>query len=157
MNHTTDNMKEIAGTIARKITEEGQQIGVRECYVDDFGRFGNFQLVCKLNVDKGHGIRRAYRPIDNRKFSLVKIAWLIKRIIKEHKSDGAILRSHEAPQGVYQTSRYAKAFFEGYEQNYVMIDVDFIEYHAATNTFAVQEFRGTDKAEILPGQLSLNL
>ena len=56
MSHTTDNMKELAEKIARIITEQGKDFGVDECIVDDFGRFGNFSLLCYLDFhNKGQG------------------------------------------------------------------------------------------------------
>ncbi len=142
MSHTTEKMKENAGKIAREITEQGDKIGVSNCYVDDFGKFGNFQLVCRLDVSMGSGTKRAYRPNEKHTFSLIKIAYLIKRVIKEHESSGAKLRSHEAPQGIYSSNSCGgmrfKPSFEGYERNYVMIDIDFIPYHEESNTFAIQ-------------------
>jgi len=147
MSHTTDKMREVAGTIARLITEQGKAIGVDECYVDDFGRFGNFQLVCGLDVSMGSGTKSGYRPNNSRTFSLFKIAFLIKRIVGEHKE--AKLRSHESPQGVYSSNSCGgmrfKPSFEGYDKNYVMIDIDFIPYHAESNTFAVQSEMNFDR------------
>lgn len=147
MNHTTDTMQNIAATIAAEITEQGKTIGVDTCYVDDFGKFGNFQLVCRLDVKMGHGMRRAYRPTNNRTFSLLKMVHLIKRVVAHHKE--VKLRQHESPEGVYTSNcsggmRF-KPTFEGYEKNYIMIDIDFISYHEESNTFAVQSTMNFDR------------
>jgi len=134
--HTTTFMREIAGTIAMEITEQGKSIGVDECYVDDFGRYGNFQLICSLDMERNSS--RNYKACNRKTFSLLKIVYLFKRVIKQHK--GAILRCHESPQGIYKSNASwgGKPDFEGYERNYIMIDIDFIPYHAESNSFAVQ-------------------
>lgn len=138
MSHTTEQMKETAGKIARLITERGQNIGCSECYVDDFGRFGNFSLILDLNVRKSGA---GYKPNNPNQFSLTKLVYLIKSVIKESKPEGAIYRSHECPQGMYSQQRirnFTESHFEGYERDYIQIDLDFIPYHAESNTFAAQ-------------------
>lgn len=158
MSHTTDRMKEIAGMIARIITENGQKIGVDECIVDDFGRYGNFSLLCYLDFHKQGG--RGYYPNDRAKFSLVKIVYLIKKIISSQKDKGAILRGHECPQGIYSQQRirnFTKSYFEGYERRYISIDLDFIPYHAESNTFAVQNAPEPVIVEQNPRGQQLNL
>lgn len=139
MNYTTDEMKTVAGTIARKIAEQGVGIGVSQCNVDDFGQFGNFSLICYLDVINN---RRGYKPKQPQKFSLLKIVYLIKRIILEHKKDNAILRCHESPAGVYTSNSCngmrLKSDFAGYERSYISIDLDFIPFNSNSNTFAVQ-------------------
>jgi hypothetical protein len=136
MSHTTDKMRETAGKIARIISEKGKEFGCSECIVDDFGRFGNFSLILYLNVRKSG---RFYKPND--KISLIRLVNIIKTIIKEEKESGAIYRSHECPQGMYSQQRirsFTESYFEGYEREYIQIDLDFIPYHAPSNTFAVQ-------------------
>lgn len=135
MSHTTDNMKELAEKIARIITEQGKDFGVDECIVDDFGRFGNFSLLCYLDFHKQG--TRGYYPNNKAKFNMRKIVDLIKKTIREHKKQGATFRSHESPEGIYY-SAYGQKSFDGYERNYISIDLDFIPYHAESNTFAVQ-------------------
>ena len=151
MSQTTDKMREIAGTIARKITEQGKNFGVDECIVDDFGRYGNFSLLCYMDFYKQNG--RGYFPNDKAKFNMRKIVNLIKSVIREHKNDGAIFRSHESPEGIY-SSAYGQKSFDGYECRYISIDLDFIPYHAATNTFATQQVVGSD---VDPNQLAMEL
>ena len=51
MSKTTEEMKDIAKTIAREITEQGAIHGCSKCIVDDYGRYGNFSLVCYLKVN----------------------------------------------------------------------------------------------------------
>ena len=136
MSHTTDRMKEVAGMIAREISEQGKIHGCTECSVDDFGRFGNFSLICYLDV-KNNG--RTYKSTS--KVNLTLLVNTIKKVISNHKSEGAIKRSHECPKGVYSQQRirnFTKSYFEGYDCSYIMIDLDFIPYHAESNTFAVQ-------------------
>ncbi len=157
MSHTTENMKEIAKTISRLITEQGKTFGVSECYVDDFGRFGNFQLVCQLDVKKGNGIKFGYKPNNPRTFSLLKIVYLIKRVVKDNK---VTLRSTESPQGVYSSNSCGgmrfKPSFEGYDKSYVMIEIDFIPYHEESNSFAVQKEMNFDRKRLdNENQLSL--
>lgn len=135
MSHTTDNMKELAEKIARIITEQGKDFGVDECIVDDFGRFGNFSLLCYLDFHKQG--TRGYYPNNKAKFNMRKIVDLIKKTIREHKKQGAIFRSHESPEGIYY-SAFRQKSFDGYEKNYISIDLDFIPYHSESNTFAVQ-------------------
>lgn len=135
MSHTTEQMKEIAGMIARIITEQGKEFGVDECIVDDFGRFGNFSLICYLDFRKQG--TRGYYPNNKAKFNMAKIVNVIKRAIKSQKDKGAIFRGHECPQGIYY-SAFDQKSFDGYERQYISIDLDFIPYHAESNTFAVQ-------------------
>lgn len=151
MSQTTDKMREVAGTIACKITEQGKNFGVVECIVDDFGRYGNFSLLCYMDFHKQNS--RGYFPNNKAKFNMRKIVNLIKSVIREHKNDGAIFRSHESPEGIYY-SAYGQKSFDGYERQYISIDLDFIPYHAATNTFATQQVVGSD---IHPNQLAMEL
>jgi hypothetical protein len=140
MSHTTERMKEIAGKISKEITEHGKTLGVDECIVDDFGRFGNFSLLCYLDMD-----RRFHNQVWNftsKNFKLMPIVLLIKRIIKQYEKEGAKLRSHYSPEGIYQSNSCGgmrfKPTFLGYHEKYITIDLDFIPYHAESNTFAVQ-------------------
>ena len=142
MSNTTEYMKDIAKTIAREISEQGKQFGCVECYVDDFGRFGNFSLICRLDMERSSSFRqRTYKAITPHAVNLTLLVNTIKRVIKSHEQSGARKRSHECPKGVYSSQRirnFTKAYFEGYDQNYIMIDLDFIPYHEESNTFAVQ-------------------
>ncbi len=138
MSHTTDKMREVAGKVARIITERGKPFGCTECIVDDFGRFGNFSLILYLDV-KHCG--KAYKPRHGTNLSLTKLVNLIKTVIKDEKQSGAIYRSHESPRGVYSQQRiraWRESYFEGYDKSYIQIDLDFIPYHSPSNTFAVQ-------------------
>lgn len=144
-------MREMADTIAREITEQGKGFGVDECIVDDFGRYGNFSLLCYMDFYKQNS--RRYFPNDKAKFNMRKIVNLIKSVIRKYKNDGAIFRSHESPQGIYY-SAYGQKSFDGYDCCYISIDLDFIPYHAATNTFATQKVIGSD---IHPNQLAMDL
>lgn len=138
MSHTTEYMKDVANTIAKEITEQGNQFGCTECLINDFGRFGNFSLICYLNM-KHSG--KAYKAVTPHAVNLTLLVNTIKRVIKSHEKSGAKKRSHECPQGIYSRQRirnFNDSYFEGYERDYIMIDLDFIPYHAESNTFAVQ-------------------
>ncbi len=138
MSHTTNEMRDVAGKIARNITERGTPFGCTECVVDDFGRFGNFSLILYLDVKP---CSKGYKPKHGINISLGKLVQLIKSVIKDEKESGAIYRSHESPRGVYSQQRirsFTENYFEGYDKNYIQIDLDFIPYHAPSNTFAVQ-------------------
>ena len=135
MSNTTDKMKETAGHIARLITEQGKSFGVSECYVDDFGRHGNFSVLCSLDVYKQNS--RGYFPNNRATFNMQKIVNLIKRVIKEFKGEGAIYRSHESPEAIYSRA-YGQSSFAGYERYYISIDLDFIRYDSNTNMFEGQ-------------------
>ena len=143
MSHTTDKMREVAGTIARLITEQGKAIGVEICSVDDFGRFGNFSLICYLKMERSHAAIRdiAYKHID-KDFKLIKVTNLIKKVCTEYKDKGARLRASESPTRMYSSNSCGgmrfKADFVGYDKTYIGIDLDFIPYHEESNTFAVQ-------------------
>lgn len=140
MSHTTDKMKETAGLIAKAITEQGKILGVDECIVDDFGPFGNFSLLCYLDMDiKFHN---HVWNFTSKNFKLMPIVLLIKKVIKQYEKDGAKLRTHYSPEGIYQSNSCGgmrfKSTFIGYNERYISIDLDFIPYHAESNTFAVQ-------------------
>ncbi len=138
MNYTTERQKEIAELIANEITEQGKQYGAADCIVDDFGRFGNFALVCYLDVKR---LGKWYRPNKRNVFNLTLLVNVIKKAIKKYEKEGANKRSHECPQGMYSTQRirnWTESHFEGYEKNYIYIDLDFNSYHAESNTFSVQ-------------------
>lgn len=140
MSHTTDKMKEVAGMIAKKISEHGKTLGVDECIVNDFGRFGNFSLLCYLDMEKK--FHNHVWNFTSKNFKLMPIVLLIKKVIKQYEQDGAKLRNHYSPEGIYQSNSCGgmrfKPTFIGYNERYITIDLDFIPYHAESNTFAVQ-------------------
>lgn len=140
MSHTTDRMKEIAGIIARTITEQGKTLGVDECIVDDFSRFGNFSLLCYLDMNRK--FHNKVWSFTSKNFKLLPIVFLIKKVIRQYENDGAKLRSHYSPEGIYESNSCGgmrfKSTFIGYSERYITIDLDFIPYHAESNTFAVQ-------------------
>ncbi len=143
MSHTTDKMREVAGTIARLITEQGKNLGVDICSVDDFGKYGNFSLICYLKMERSHSTiqGRAYKHID-KDFKMIKVTNLIKKVCAEYKDKGARLRASESPTRMYSSNSCGgmrfKADFVGYDKTYIQIDLDFIPYHEESNTFAVQ-------------------
>lgn len=108
--------------------------------MDDYGRFGNFSLICYLDVAKNHN--KAYSPIKRHEVNLSLLVNVIKRVIKSHEKSGAKKRSHESPQGVYRSNSHRgmrfKSDYLGYDKNYIQVDLDFIPYHEESNTFATQ-------------------
>jgi hypothetical protein len=137
---TTDTQIEKARQIAREITEMVKSSGGTECIVDDWGAFGNFSLLVYLDVYQRGSVTRGYYPKNKNAFNLRKINAAVKKVVKSHKD--AILRSVESPQGVYRSNSIhgmrLPSDFEGYDRNYVVIDLDYYEYHEATNTFNVK-------------------
>lgn len=152
MSNTTQSMIEVASKIASEISDNGKSIGVLKCDVDDWGRFGNFSLICELNVRKSS---YGYKPNNKSQFSLLKIVYLFKTIIKKYSKEGAKLRSHESPQAIYSRD-YGQNSFEGYERSYITIDLDFIPYNPATNLFAIQEKTKPKIENTLPQQGQFN-
>ena len=140
MSYTTEKMKEVANMIAMDITQQGKSFGVDECVVDDFGRNGNFSLICYLQME-----RKFHNHVWNftlNKFKLLPIVFFIKRMIRKYDNEGAKLRSHYSPEGIYQSNSNQgmrlKSTFVGYDNRYITIDLDFIPYHAESDTFAIQ-------------------
>ena len=140
MNYTTDTMQEFARKIANEITEKGKTLGVDECIVDDFNRYGSFSLLCYLQMNK-----KFHNHVWNftlKKFKLLPIVFLIKKVIKQYENKGAKLRTHYSPEGMYSSNSCGgmrlKPTFVGYDNRYITIDLDFIPYYAESNTFVVQ-------------------
>lgn len=136
MSNTTENMINAAKAIAAEITNKGKELGVDVCYIDDWGRYGNFAMLCYLDLDSRN------KPIRQASFKMIKVVNLIKKIVREHKDKGAIFRSHESPLGIYKSNSVhgmrLASDFEGYDKKYIYVDLDFIPYNKNSNTFAVQ-------------------
>ena len=135
MSYTTDSQRATAKLIAERITAEAIPFGVSECIVDDFGRYGNFSLICYLRLDRDNKPLQA----ELKTFNLSKVGSIIKRVISEYRPQGARLRAYYSPKRVYRSNSChgmrLPSDFDGYEQSYTTIDLDFYYYHEQSNTF----------------------
>ena len=107
-----DEMKEFAKKLAESDIE-----GLEDCYVDDWGRFSNFQLFVKFDIRKQRIVRNICRGI--RKFAKLHKNFKIRKI--------------EAPKGMYEP--YSNSFIK-YESNRIGIDIDYNNFHPETNSFS---------------------
>jgi hypothetical protein len=98
-------MEDLCGTIRHQV------IGVKNCYVDDYGRYGNFQIV----VSKER--KRIY--INGKKRDFRGIMAGVRKFIKQ--VPGAHLRSNE----LYPA-----------DKNVMIVDIDFQKYDENSNTFS---------------------
>jgi hypothetical protein len=106
---------EIARAVAEKI--EGID-GVRCAYVDDYNKFGSFQVVAVLDLDNNR------RPT-KQNFNLKNINSQIKKILKETKGVSRFGQEVDSPSRVYYKYTYRNvtdSTFIGYEKSYTMID-----------------------------------
>lgn len=101
---------------------------IRRCYVDDWGRDSNFQLVVYVKDDV---------------FEHTNKGLLTRKIKKEFnqvlKDSGAHLREVFSPTAQYRRvgcQRFGKKVLEGYDRRYWVVDVDFQQYHSESNTFS---------------------
>lgn len=106
---------EIARAVAEKI--EGIE-GVRCAYVDDYNKFGSFQVVAILDLDDNR------RP-KKQNFSIRNINKEVKNILKETSGVSRFGQEVDSPSRVYYKYTYRNvtdSTFIGYEKSYTMID-----------------------------------
>lgn len=106
---------EIARAVAEKI--EGIE-GVRCAYVDDYNKFGSFQVVAILDLDNN-------RIPTKQNFSIRKINKEVKKILKETSCISRFGQEVDSPSRVYYKYTYRNvtdSTFIGYEKSYTMID-----------------------------------
>ena len=106
---------EIARAVAEKI--EGIE-GVRCAYVDDYNKFGSFQVVAVLDLDDNR------RP-QEQNFSIRKINKEVKNILKETTGVSKFGQEVDSPSRMYYKYTYRNvtdSTFIGYEKSYTMID-----------------------------------
>lgn len=106
--------------IAKQIAKEIQNVdGILSADVDDFNKFGNFQVVAILELDKKK------KPVNNN-FSMRKVRAGIEKVLKNHASAiSKFGKSIDSPKRIYTKYSYRnfhESIFEGYEKNYIMID-----------------------------------
>jgi hypothetical protein len=106
---------EIAKEVAKQIDSIA---GISCASVDDYNRYGNFQIVAYLDLYKNNQPK-------NKSFNMRSITNGIKKILKETKQVSKIGISVDAPQRLYDTYTClgtTDRYFKGYERSYVMID-----------------------------------
>jgi len=104
---------------ARHVANQINHIeGVASAGVDDYNRYGSFQIVAYLDLDEQK------KPNKNN-FQMSKITREIKKILKEAKQVSNIGISVAAPQRLYDKYSYrgtTDCYFKGYDRSYIMID-----------------------------------
>jgi hypothetical protein len=106
---------EIAKLVAEKI--DGIE-GVHSAYVDDYNKYGSFQVVAVLELDR-------HKIPAKKDFSLKKINSQIKKILKETEGVSRFGQEVDSPSRVYDKYKYrnfTESTFIGYEKSYTMID-----------------------------------
>lgn len=105
--------------IARAVAEKTESIeGVSSAHVDDYNKYGDFQIVAYLELDKDN------KPT-TKKFNLRNINKQIKKILEDTKEISKFGRGIDSPKRVYYkyTCRnFTDSIFTGYEKSYIMID-----------------------------------
>jgi hypothetical protein len=106
---------EIAKLVAEKIANIE---GIRDAYVDDYNKFGSFQVVAVLDLD------RDKKPA-KKNFSIRKINKEVKNILKETTGVSKFGQEVDSPSRMYYKYTYRNvtdSTFIGYEKSYTMID-----------------------------------
>lgn len=105
--------------IARTVAEKTESIeGVSSAHVDDYNKYGDFQIVAYLELDKDN------KPT-TKKFNLRNINKQIKKILEDTKEISKFGRGIDSPKRLYYKYTYRNftdSTFTGYEKSYIMID-----------------------------------
>lgn len=105
--------------IAKHVAElVGQIEGITSAGVDDYNKYGSFQIVAYLDLTKKNMPK-------NKNFNMRSITREIKKILKESKQVSKIGISVAAPQRLYDKNTYlgtTDCYFKGYDRSYIMID-----------------------------------
>lgn len=105
--------------IARAVAEKTESIeGVSSAHVDDYNKYGDFQIVAYLELDKDN------KPT-TKKFNLRNINKQIKKILEDTKEISKFGRGIDSPKRLYYKYTYRNftdSTFTGYEKSYIMID-----------------------------------
>ena len=104
--------------------------GVRSAIVNDWGKFGNFDIHIQPRMRKNHNDHYELQEgVDLR-----KIINACKKIVKEH--NGIHWRQHFVPDRKTKwCTVYKRSEFSGYHRDYVSIDIDHMAYNTETNSF----------------------
>ncbi len=106
---------EIAKSAAKQIAHIE---GIYSAHVDDYNKYGDFQVVAGLELDKDN------KPTE-KNFNLRKINKQIKKILEDTKEISKFGRGIDSPKRVYYKYTYRNftdSTFIGYEKSYIMID-----------------------------------
>ncbi len=100
---------------------------VRAAYINDWGRFGNFELFVVPQIhDRNSTVR-------------------LKAAIRRQLPAGATLRCIRSPEAIRDRNPWTgRTVTRGYRHNHWSVDVDFSPYHEGINRFECQ--LGADKA-----------
>lgn len=105
--------------IARTVAEKTESIeGIYSAHVDDYNKYGDFQIVAYLELDKDN------KPT-TKKFNLRNINKQIKNILEDTKEISKFGRGIDSPKRLYYKYTYRNftdSTFTGYEKSYIMID-----------------------------------
>ena len=106
--------------IAKQIAESIKEVtGVATACVDDYNKYGDFQVVAILELDDDK------KPV-NKEFSMRKIRAGIEKVLKMNKKVISNFgKNIDTPKRVYTRYSYrnfSESYFQGYEKDYVMID-----------------------------------
>lgn len=105
--------------IARAVAEKTESIeGIYSAHVDDYNKYGDFQIVAYLELDKDN------KPT-TKKFNLRNINKQIKKILEDTKEISKFGRGIDSPKRLYYKYTYRNftdSTFTGYEKSYIMID-----------------------------------
>ncbi len=91
---------------------------VKSAAVDDWGRYGNFQVLVVPEVHDRYTTNR------------------LKGLIRQNLPKGAHLRSVFGPDPITEKTWNNKRRIIGYSRKYWVVDVDYQAYDPATNSFA---------------------
>ena len=92
--------------------------GIYSAHVDDYNKYGDFQIVAYLELDKDN------KPT-TKKFNLRNINKQIKKILEDTKEISKFGRGIDSPKRLYYKYTYRNftdSTFTGYEKSYIMID-----------------------------------
>lgn len=105
--------------IARAVAEKTESIeGIYSAHVDDYNKYGDFQIVAYLELDKDN------KPTA-KNFNLRNINKQIKNILEDTKEISKFGRGIDSPKRLYYKYTYRNftdSTFTGYEKSYIMID-----------------------------------
>jgi hypothetical protein len=124
---------EIATEISLKFCEIP---GIVSAYVDDYNKYGSFQVVLILDL------RKSGKP-NSPKFSLRKISNEVKSILKANKEVSSVGQAIYHPERKYDRS-YGQCTFDGYDKGYSMVDFVVVEENEQVT---VEQLLGIRKAQ----------
>ncbi len=113
--------------------ELSRNAAIKSAYVDDWGRFGNFQIMVTPTAH--------HRGTTNQ----------IKAIIKKAMPEGAHLREIFGPDPVREYNRWTrKTKTIGYTRDYWVVDIDYQAYFPEINRFGNYHADNEDRGNNCP-------